>query len=223
MAPWSRFLGATLLALLLLTACGDRPELQPLPSDATILAFGDSLTAGTGGDAEHNYPALLEKRLGHRVINAGVPGELSAEGVKRLPSLLERHDPDLVILCHGGNDLLKKRDRAQLAAHLRTMIRASRDHGAQVLLVGVPEPGVWLRDAKLYRQVAEETGTVYEGDALEGILGDGGLKSDPVHPNGEGYRKLAGAIAERLEEAGVVESSSSRKAGKAEKPNTEIR
>jgi len=203
MAPWSRFFGTALLALLL-TACGDRAGFRPLPADAAILAFGDSLTAGTGGDAEHNYPVLLEKRIEHRVINAGVPGELSTDGVKRLPSLLARHDPDLVILCHGGNDLLKKRDQGQLADNLRTMIRTSRDHGAQVLLVGVPQPGVWLRDAELYREVAQQTGTVYEGDALESILGDGGLKSDPVHPNGEGYRQLAGAIAEKLEEAGAV-------------------
>ena len=103
-----------LLMLIGLTGCSSDLELPPLNNDAVILSFGDSLTSGTGANKAESYPAYLEQLISRKVINAGVPGELSERGLKRLPALLEEHQPDLLILCHGGNDLLRKKDLAQM-------------------------------------------------------------------------------------------------------------
>ena len=81
-----------------LSACSDGPEMQPITANATILAFGDSLTYGTGTSRDKAYPAVLETLINRKVINAGVPGEVTRDGLIRLPQLLERHQPDLLIL-----------------------------------------------------------------------------------------------------------------------------
>lgn len=104
-----------LMQLALLSACGNRaPQRTALPADAVIVAFGDSLTFGTGAAAHTNCPAVLQTLSGHRVVNAGMPGEISGEGLARLPMLLEETKPGLLILCHGGNDMLRKLDMSEL-------------------------------------------------------------------------------------------------------------
>ena len=199
------YLSLLLLIALLSGGCGDDgPRLQGLPTDAVILAFGDSLTYGTGADAEQSYPAVLAQLAGKTVVRAGVPGEVSGEGLSRLPAALDDHSPQLVIICHGGNDLLRRKDRARLADNLRAMVRLVQAAGAEVLLVAVPEPGLMLSPADLYQQLADEIGLPLERDAVADILGERALKSDTVHPNAAGYRRLAEAIAETLREHGAL-------------------
>ncbi|MDX1605304.1 MAG: arylesterase [Candidatus Competibacterales bacterium] len=200
--PESVYQGILLLPLLLvLAACGDSARLDPLPPDAVILAFGNSLTYGTGAGRDRAYPAVLSDRLQRQVINAGVPGELSGEGRQRLPALLVEHEPDMVILCHGGNDMLRRRSLATLADNLRAMIEAAQAAGAEVVLVGVPQPSLGLGVPDLYPELAEEYGLPYAGEILPEILGDRSLKSDTVHPNAEGYAELAARLAEVIVEA----------------------
>jgi len=186
-----------LLISLSLTGCRDRtPRLTPLEPGALILAFGDSLTAGNGAGRDASYPAVLEQLTGYRTINAGRPGELSGEGLQRLPDLLQRYRPDLVILCHGGNDLLRRHDPEQTAANLRRMIEAARDNNAEIVLLGVPQPGLWLKAAPFYQQIADEYRIPCNSRILPKILASRELKSDTIHPNAAGYRKLAEALAD---------------------------
>lgn len=200
----------TRIAALMLVACamaacgGDAPKLSRLPADAVVLAFGDSLTFGTGAQPEASYPAVLEKLIGRKVWGAGVPGEVSAAGLARLPSALDYYQPRLLILCHGGNDFLRKLGEAQAAENLRDMIRIARQRGVDVVLIGVPKPGLFPSPPDFYAEIAKEFRLPYEEAALKEILRDNELKSDIAHPNASGYAKLAAAVAALLKKSGAI-------------------
>ena len=191
---------ATLL-LTLLAACDKPPRISPLPANAVVLAFGDSLTHGNGAPAGETYPEILAGLLGRTVINAGVPGEVSAAGLARLPQLLDQYRPQLVILCHGGNDFLQRLDRTHTAANVAAMIEQSRAAGADVILVGVPEPGLLLSPPKFYQETAERFGIPCEGKIVSDLLGDRDYKSDTIHPNAAGYRRMAEALYALIKKA----------------------
>jgi len=178
--------------------CSPGPQLQPLAADAVILAFGDSLTAGTGAGASESYPVLLEKLSGRRVVNAGVPGEVSSVGVQRIAAVLDREKPALVIICHGGNDLLQKLDQKVLEENLREMIRIAREKNVQVLLLAVPFPELSLAPPGFYAEIARESALPIDVKSLAKILGKRSLKSDYIHPNAAGYRILAENIMKLL-------------------------
>lgn len=191
--------------LLLLNACGDtEPQLPALGDDAVVLAFGDSLTRGTGAKAGQSYPAVLSQLIGREVVNAGVPGELSAAGLARLPAELERVAPALMILCHGGNDMLRKQDLEKARQNLEQMIGLAQARGVAVLLLAAPKPGLWLNAADFYHQAASNSGVPLEADVIAEVLGDAGMKSDPVHPNAAGYRLIAETLAARLRVLGAL-------------------
>lgn len=196
---------AVVMLWLALAACSAPPALPRLAADAVVLAFGDSLTFGTGADPAQSYPAVLALLSGRRVVNAGVPGEISAEGMARLPGLLAEHRPQLLILMHGGNDLLRKGSRDELARQLRTMVEAARSRGIAVVLVGVPAPGLMLEVPELYAALAKEQRLPYDGETLRMILGERALKADTVHPNAAGYRQLAEQLHRLLRQTGALE------------------
>jgi lysophospholipase L1-like esterase len=193
--------------LLLLSACGERvPALPALPADAVILAFGDSLTHGNGAGRGQSYPAVLAHLTGREVINAGMPGEISAMARTRLPGLLERHRPALLVLCHGGNDLLRRLDGRVLRENLEAMILDAQARNIPVVLLGVPEPRLFgLSPADLYAELAEQHTLVYEGEVLAEVESDHRLKSDAIHPNAEGYRRIARAVYRTLRDSGALE------------------
>lgn len=193
-----------LCCLSLLAGCSRGAQLPPLAADSVVLAFGDSITAGTGAGAGESYPDVLGSLIGRKVINGGVPGEVTAEGLARLPELLERHQPALLILCHGGNDLLRRSDQRQAADNLRAMIRLAQERGIAVLLVAVPTPDLSLKPPPFYGELAAEFGIPIEAKILAKILGKGSLKSDYVHPNAAGYRQLAEALAALLKKSGAI-------------------
>ena len=201
----------TWFSVLLLTLClglagcgDDAVPMTPLSGAAVVLAFGDSLTAGTGARPETSYPAHLQSMIGRTVVRSGVPGEVSVDGLARLPAVLEEHAPRLVILCHGGNDILRKQNLAVAEQNLRQMIALIRATGAQVLLIGVPKPSLSLETAEHYDRIAADLKLPYVRDALAEFLSDRALKADSVHPNGDGYRRLAEIIAEYLRDARAV-------------------
>jgi lysophospholipase L1-like esterase len=190
-------------ALCLLAGCKYRPP--PLPHvgpEDVILAFGDSLTYGTGATEEQSYPVVLAGLIGRKVVRDGVPGEVTQGGLERLPASLEEHRPKVLLLCLGGNDMLQRVPPETTEANLRAMVRLARDQGVSVVLIGVPRP--MGGTAEFYRRVAKELSVPLEADAVEDVLYDRALKSDPIHPNAEGYRVVAQAIANLLRAAGAL-------------------
>lgn len=193
------------LFLFFIVACGDdTPKLPPLASDAVILAFGDSLTHGNGAKKTESYPAVLQSLSGRKVINAGISGEESEQGLERLPGELKKYKPQLLILCHGGNDMLRKKDMGKLESNIRQMIQLAKDKNIPVVMLGVPRPGLFLSSYEMYKKVADSTGIVFIEDLIPDVLGDNSLKSDTVHPNKDGYRVMAEKIYSVLQDAGAL-------------------
>jgi len=194
-----------LVCLGLFAGCGHSgPTLPRLAEGDVVLAFGDSLTHGTGAEGAQAYPAQLQQIIGRNVVNAGVPGETSAEGLQRLPEALVTHQPQLLLLCLGGNDMLRRQDRAQTAENLRAMVRLAQAQGVAVVLIGVPEPGLFTGAPGFYADVAGEFGLPYEGEAFNEVLKNRDLKSDPIHANGKGYREVAERLAALLKKSGAI-------------------
>jgi lysophospholipase L1-like esterase len=196
-----------LLLSVLLIGCGG-PEFSPLSADARILAFGDSLTRGTGAAEGKGYPEVLAELTGREVINAGIPGERSGEGRERLPALLEAHRPDLVVLVHGGNDMLRRRPAARTREHVAAMLAQIRDHGAEAVVLGVPGPSLTLSAPGWYEEVAAEAGVPVDSDLLPRLIRDPALKSDRVHLDATGYRRMAEGVRDLLQDAGALPGGS---------------
>jgi acyl-CoA hydrolase len=202
--------GAGALAL---AGCGRRRVRgRPVPRGATVLALGDSLTHGTGAAADAAWPAVLAGLTGWNVVNAGVPGDTSAQALRRLPALLDEHRPALVLVGVGGNDFLRRLDVAGTRASLQRICEASLAAGAQVLLIAVPRPTALaafvgaLDDHPLYAELAEALQLpLHRGDAggWSEVLGDARLRSDAIHANAEGYARFARGLHGTLQAVGL--------------------
>jgi acyl-CoA thioesterase I len=199
-------LAALLLLLLavLLAGCTKPAEIERLPSDAVVLAFGDSLTYGTGASEHESYPAQLEQLIGRRVVRAGVPGEVTAQALRRLPGMLDEHSPRLLLLCIGGNDFLHRLGNRQAEENVRAMVELARSRGVDVLLIGTPEPGFAVTPPAFYAAIATEFRLAYEKAAVGDVLKDASLRSDPIHPNARGYRIIAERVAAALKKSGAI-------------------
>lgn len=191
---------ARLLLLLLLASCS-RPaaEVPHLRNPGkTIVCLGDSITSGVGAEPGKAWPDLLAARLGVEVINAGVPGNTTEEGLARVGEALG-HDPWLVIVELGGNDILRQVPPERTEMALRAILDQLLEAGVVPLLVEMEAPF-----AGRYNDVFARLADSYESipvveDTLGEILVDPALKSDPIHPNGRGHEVLAEAIAEEVE------------------------
>jgi acyl-CoA thioesterase I len=205
-----------LLATLATTAgCGRRAAnaTNALPAGASVLALGDSITAGVGAGAEAAYPAQLAALTGWNVVNGGVSGDTSVEALQRLPSLLAEHRPALVIVSIGGNDFLRRVGAAQTETNLRAIVAAVRAAQAQVLLVAVPQPslaaaaGLGLSDHPLYARLADELKLPLHAQGWSRVLGDNQLRSDQIHANAAGYRAFAEGLLQTLRAAGLLKDA----------------
>jgi len=186
-------------------ACSDGVKLPRLADNAVILAFGDSLTYGTGAEQTESYPAVLEQLIGRKVVNAGIPGEVTAQGLSRLPEVLEKEKPALMVICHGGNDMLRRLNQQQAANNLRNMIRLAQERRVAVVLIAVPAPGISLSPPHMYREIAKDLALPLEEKIIPAVLTDGSLRSDYIHPNAAGYRRIAEALATLLKKGGAIE------------------
>jgi acyl-CoA thioesterase I len=163
-----------------------------------IVAFGDSLTAGAGVPAEQSYPAQLQRRLDrnryrYRVINAGVSGDTTAGGLRRVDWVLKNR-PQVVILELGGNDGLRGLSLEEMQNNLERIIQRLQDAGATVILAGMKLPLNYGDDYRtrfeaVYERLAHAHRVTFMPFFLEGVGADAALnQADGIHPTGEGYR-----------------------------------
>ena len=200
----SRFLPALLVFA---CACAATPSAGAAPSGAgpgasrVIVALGDSLTAGFNLNPEEAYPALLEARLAqegynYRVVNAGVSGDTSAGGLRRIDAALKL-GPEIVIVALGANDGLRGFSTEVMRDNLLGTIQRARSGGAKVLLAGIQLPsnysGRYGREfAKVFPDVAQTARVPLIPFLLEGVGGDARYNlPDGIHPNAEGHRRIA--------------------------------
>ena len=138
------------------------------------------------------------------MINAGISGETTSEGLLRLPELLTSEAPDLLILFEGGNDILRKQDLTITKNNLDKMIQLAKKMDVPVVLVGVPTKSLLVKTAGFYAELAEQHEIPLEGSIVSKLIKKPSMKSDSVHFNVAGYRALAEAIFELLKDNGAV-------------------
>jgi len=186
-----------------LTACSDKP-LQAISDSDIILAFGDSLTAGYGVSPKNSYPSVLAELTGLTVINAGVSGETTSQGLARFSQVVDEHKPKLIILLEGGNDILQNLDFAQAKQNLSLMIQEAKARDISIVFLGVPEKNLFSSAAPFYSELAEEHNLVFEKELIAKLLKSPKLKSDSVHLNAQGYRKMAEELYDILKSNGAL-------------------
>lgn len=165
------------------------------PQGTVVVAFGDSLTAGYQVGEADSYPAQLASRLGREILNRGVSGNSTADGLARLERDVLSESPGIVLVSLGANDMLRKHPIDGTFANLRTIIDRIQARGALVVLIGVEGyPLVHGDYGSRYRELARETGCVYVPDMLDDVFGDPALMYDQIHPNAKGYAKIAERI-----------------------------
>ena len=200
-----------LFLVLTLTSCeGNVAKYTAIPQGATVLILGDSLSYGTGAIAGEDYPSLLEKAVNWKIINAGVPGDTTAGGLNRLPDLLAKHQPKLLIVELGGNDFLQRLPQNHTIANLKTILSLSKAQGVSTVLVAIPEFNALqaavgnLSDHMMYESIAEETATPLIAEVFSDVLSDKALKADEVHPNAQGYVVVGNKMREKLKQLGFA-------------------
>lgn len=196
--------------LTMLAGCGPSPRQSVVPAGQTVLAFGDSVTHGTGAGPGEDWPTLLAAATGWQMVNAGVPGDTAQAAQARLPALLAQHRPALVLIEIGGNDFLRRRSAADVKTDVRALIQTAKASGAQVVLVAVPALSLMAAvagrpsDAPLYAELAKEEQVALVPEVFSDVLGDAALRADPIHPNAAGYRQMAQGLHQRLKALGIA-------------------
>jgi len=197
-------------AVVLIAACSPKTKEAALPAGSQVLALGDSLTQGAGVTSEEAWPNLLAQKTGWVVFNGGVNGDTSEAALLRLPKLLDQHDPVLVLVTLGGNDMLRHIPQQQTVANLEQTIIRIRAHGAKPVLLATPNPSLMgavfqhLSAPDFYRKLAETQHVPLIEDAIAEVISDPKLKGDPLHPNAAGHKVLSEKIFEELKAIGYI-------------------
>lgn len=186
--------------LALLAACGKEERETAIPPGSRVLALGDSLTEGFGVKRDEAWPALLAGKTAWNVSNGGVSGDTSEAALKRLPYLLEQHEPVLVLVTLGGNDMLRRIPQQETVANLEKILALIKARGAKPVLLATPQPSLAgavfqnLSAPGFYRELAAAQQVPLIEDAIPDVLSDPQLKADQVHPNAAGHALLAETI-----------------------------
>jgi acyl-CoA hydrolase len=180
-----------------------------VPPGSVVLAFGDSVTYGTGAQSGEDWPTLLAQKTRWQIVNAGIPGDTALNGKDRIAALLEQHRPALVIIEIGGNDFLRRRSHAAVKEDIRQIITTSRSSGAEIVLVAVPEFSMFAvvaekpSDAPLYAELGKEEKIPVIAGVFSGVLSQMALRADTIHPNAKGYRVMADGLFAELKKIGL--------------------
>ncbi len=192
-----------------LAGCGKRrPSGRMLPSEARVLALGDSLTFGYGATPPESWPAQLAGITGWQIDNAGVNGDTSAGALQRLPGLLAAQRYDAILVGIGGNDMLRGVAVDATRANVAEILRLALAHTPHVALIATPAPEALraamgsLSDAPFYAEVSEAEKVLLLPGVYSSVLSDAALRSDRIHANAKGYGQMAQALADKLKEAG---------------------
>jgi len=189
-------LATALLSLLAWRGCAWPPVRNLGARDGPIVILGDSLAAGVGSKGgQRGFVTRLSEKLGVEIVNRGVSGNTTQDGLERLETDVLALQPALVILELGGNDFLRRVDPDQTFANLETMIRRSQEEGAAVLVLGVRGGLLGGSRGDRFRELARRHQAAYVSDILDGVFARPALMADSIHPNDAGHQK----IAERLE------------------------
>lgn len=198
------FFGAITLVVILLgwgayAFWGNKTEIKNYPSKNTaIVAFGDSLIEGVGATKGSDLVSLLAQKTGKEIINLGVSGNTTEQGLARIKEVTDLK-PKLTIVLLGGNDYLRKIPEEQTFKNLEQIIAQIQSTGSTVLLLGVRGGLLSDRYEEQYKMLAQKTGSVYVSNVLDGLIGDKRYMSDAVHPNNVGYQKIADRVLPELE------------------------
>ena len=165
-----------------------------------IIVLGDSITAGYGLSSEQAYPHLLSQKLNLSILNRGVSGDKTADGLARLSEDVLSEKPWMVIIALGGNDFLKKVPKLETEQNLRQMVNQIQAQKAITVLLGM-NLGLFKDEYEsLYKRVAEETGSYLIPQVLKGIIDNPKHRQeDIIHPNAKGQEILAERIAKALQ------------------------
>jgi acyl-CoA thioesterase I len=159
---------------------------------------------------EEAWPDLLARKTGWVVVNGGVNGDTSEAALQRLPNLLEQHNPALVLVTLGGNDMLRHIPEQQTIANLERILTLIKAHGAKPVLLATPNPSPIravfqnLAAPDFYRKMAEAQHVPLIEDAIADVLSDPKLKGDTLHPNAEGHVLLSEKIFNELKSIGYA-------------------
>lgn len=174
-------------------------DVKNLDSRGTsVIAFGDSLTAGYGAKPGEDYPAHLSSMAGIPIINAGVSGDTTDSALRRLDRDVVSASPRIVLVGLGGNDYLRGVPITSTEENLRTIVRKIHDAGAMVVILGFRFPSLQVSYEKMYERVASDEKCLLIPDMLDGILSNQNLRSDAIHPNAAGYRVMAERVSRPL-------------------------
>ena len=165
------------------------------PKNEKILAFGDSLVFGQGATKGNDFVTLLGKSIGRNILNYGVSGNTTADGVARMNEVVQE-DPGIVLLLLGGNDTLRRIPIETTEANLRTLVSTFQNSGAVVIFIGVRGGVIGSAREDMYERVGEEYGALYVPGILDGILLKPELMSDAIHPNDAGYARITERLAD---------------------------
>ena len=198
------------LLALLLSACGqeDLAQFPPLPRDAVVLVVGDSLVAGTGAPRGSDWPEGLAQRTGWQVVNGGIPGDTSADALRRLDGLIAQHRPQAILIAIGGNDFLRSVPSANTRDNIESMIRDSRAVTQHVGIVAIPAKpsGIGLlgslSDHDLFSEIAVAHPVALVPGVISDVLSSEELRADRIHANARGYQVIAEGISTALARQG---------------------